>query len=86
MHYVYILASVPHPAKYYIGRTSNLALRLEHHNAGISGYSKPYAPWRIETYVAFTNEQLATSFERYLKAGSGHAFLKKHLLPKLAGR
>jgi putative endonuclease len=31
------------------------------------------------TYVAFSDEQQAGMFERYLKSGSGHAFAKKRL-------
>ena len=83
MHYVYILASLKNPSKYYIGRTTNLDTRLKQHNYGISGYTSHDAPWRIETYLAFSNEKLAESFEKYLKHGSGHAFLKKRLLSKL---
>jgi putative endonuclease len=37
------------------------------------------APWRLVTYVAFSDEQKAESFERYLKSGSGHAFVRKRL-------
>ncbi|MBI2173966.1 MAG: GIY-YIG nuclease family protein [Candidatus Omnitrophica bacterium] len=91
MHYVYILVSLSESTRYYIGRTENLETRLQQHNHGESGYSKQYAPWRLETYTAFRDpqlaesfeRQLAESFERYLKSGSGFAFLKKRLLPKL---
>ena len=83
MYYVYILASLNHPAKIYIGKTTDLKTRLEQHNRGDGNYSKRYAPWRIGTYVVFSDEQLAASFEHYLKSGSGHAFLKKRFLPKL---
>ena len=83
MHYVYILASLKDPTKYYIGKTNEIHIRLQQHNRGESGYSKRYAPWRIETYVVFSDGQLAEDFERYLKSGSGHAFLKKRLLPKI---
>jgi hypothetical protein len=31
------------------------------------------------TYVAFSDEQKAEAFERYLKSGSGHAFATKRL-------
>jgi len=82
MHFVYILTSQLNPAKIYIGKTSNLNKRLSEHNRGESQYTKTYAPWKIETYVAFSNEKSAEIFEKYLKSGSGFAFLKKHLLPK----
>lgn len=82
MIYVYLLISERNPNKVYIGRTSDLEKRLAEHNRGEASYSKTYAPWRLETYVAFSNEKLAETFEKYLKAGSGHAFMKKRLLPK----
>ena len=83
MCYVYILVSLKDPIRFYIGITENLEARLRQHNRGESGYSKRYAPWRIETYTAFSNERLAASFETYLKSGSGHAFLKKRFLLRL---
>ena len=81
MHFVYILVSLKDPTRYYIGKTCDLHIRLQQHNRGESGYSKRYTPWRMETYVAFSDERIALSFERYVKSGSGHAFLKKRLLP-----
>ena len=83
MHYVYILVSLKDPTKYYIGTTNDLHTRLQQHNRGESGYSKRYAPWRVETYTAFSVSRLADDFEHYLKSGSGHAFLKRHLLPEI---
>ena len=83
MHYVYILVSLKDPTRSYIGRTEDLEARLKQHNRGESSYSQRYAPWRLETYVAFNILRLAEDFERYLKSGSGHAFLKKRLLPKV---
>ena len=80
MHIVYILISLKDPSKYYIGMTRNLKRRLQEHNNSRSGYSKKYAPWKAETHITFTNKLLAEAFERYLKSGSGHAFLKKHLI------
>jgi len=82
MFFVYILTSIQDPTKFYIGKTSNLEKRLSEHNRGKSAYTKTFAPWKIETYVAFSNEKSAEAFEKYLKSGSGFAFLKKHLLPK----
>ena len=83
MYYVYILVSLNNPTRCYIGRTEHLEARLQQHNRGESGYSKRYTPWRLETYTVFSDPRLADGFERYLKSGSGHAFLKKRLLPKL---
>ena len=80
--FVYILTSKQDPTKIYIGKTSNLEKRLSEHNRGESQYTKAYAPWKVETYVSFSDEKSAESFEKYLKSGSGFAFLKKRFLPK----
>ena len=82
MIYVYLLISKNNLQKVYIGKTSDLEKRVTEHNRSQSSYSKTYAPWRLETYVAFSDEKLAEAFEKYLKAGSGHAFMKKRFLPK----
>ena len=80
MYIVYILTSKKYPARYYIGTTQNLDKRLIEHNSEKSIYSKRYAPWQIETYVTFRKKHLAEEFEKYLKSGSGFAFLKKRLI------
>ena len=81
MYIVYILKSIKDSTRYYIGITEDLNRRLPEHNNSMSVYSKRYAPWEIETYISFRNRLLAERFEKYLKAGSGQAFLKKRLLP-----
>lgn len=81
MYIVYLLKSKKEPAQYYIGFTQNLDRRLKEHNNGESSYSKRFAPWEIETFLTFRNKFLAENFEKYLKAGSGQAFLKKRLIP-----
>lgn len=80
MHIVYILISEKDPNRYYIGITQDLQKRLKKHNAFENYYSKRYAPWKLETYITFNNKDLAEKFEKYLKIGSGQAFLKKHLI------
>lgn len=80
MHIVYILLSKKDPARYYIGITQDLENRLKEHNSDKEGYAERHVPWEVETYVTFRNRGLAESFERYLKAGSGNAFLKKRLI------
>ena len=82
MHFVYILVSESSPGKIYIGITSDLEKRLDKHNTEQTVYSKRHAPWRLESYIAFSNKNQANAFERYLKQGSGFAFLKKHLIWK----
>lgn len=78
MKYVYILRSLVSPNQTYIGLTSDLRRRLCDHNSGQAAYTDPFRPWKIEKYLAFSDERKAKDFERYLKHGSGHAFLKRH--------
>jgi len=80
MYIVYILLSVKDPSRYYIGITKNLEQRLKAHNNSEVGYTKRYTPWQVETYIVFKNKSLAANFEKYLKSGSGYAFLKKRLI------
>ena len=79
MHYVYLLESVLAPGQRYVGVTSDIKRRIADHNAGKSSHTSKYAPWKLVTYVAFSDRQKAEAFERYLKSGSGHAFAKKRL-------
>lgn len=81
MHIVYILKSINYPNRLYIGLTTNLEKRLANHNADSSTYSKRYSPWELETYIVFKDKGTAEYLEKYLKSGSGFAFLKKRLLP-----
>jgi hypothetical protein len=38
-----------------------------------------YKPWRLVTYLAFSDEAKAIAFEHYLKTASGRAFANKRL-------
>ncbi len=78
---VYVLQSVEHPDKYYVGFTTDLKRRLRDHNTESQIYSKRYAPWRVATYTVFTDRETAAAFETYLKSHSGRAFLHKRLIP-----
>ena len=79
MKYVYILQSLGDADHYYVGVTGNLRDRLAKHNAGDVHHTAKYRPWQIKTYIAFSDEQQAFAFEKYLKSSSGRAFAKKRL-------
>ena len=79
MKYVYILQSLTDEYRHYVGVTDDLRGRLGRHNAGDVSHTSKYLPWRIKTYVAFSDEAQAFAFERYLKSASGRAFAKKLL-------
>ncbi|PIV09524.1 hypothetical protein COS31_03895 [Candidatus Roizmanbacteria bacterium CG02_land_8_20_14_3_00_36_15] len=76
MYYVYILFCLN--KKTYIGSTDNLKERIERHNKGYVRVTKPLLPVKLISYFAFSNKYTAYNFEKYLKSGSGRAFIKKH--------
>jgi predicted GIY-YIG superfamily endonuclease len=79
MKYVYLLQSVEFREETYVGLTDDLRSRFTAHNTGRSPHTAKYKPWRLVTYVAFSDERKAVEFERYLKSASGRAFAKRRL-------
>lgn len=79
MFYVYLIESLSTHGQRYVGLTADLRRRFREHNAGKSLHTSKYRPWRLVTYLAFSDRVKAESFERYLKSGSGHAFAAKRL-------
>ena len=75
MKYVYILQSLG-GEHFYTGVTDDLDARLSKHNSGAVTHTSKFRPWRIKSYVAFSEEERAIAFEKYLKSGSGRAFAK----------
>jgi predicted GIY-YIG superfamily endonuclease len=80
MFYVYIIRSETHPDQTYVGFTEDLRQRLATHNQRGSPHTAKFAPWQIEFYCAFKQEDQVLAFERYLKSHSGKAFASKRLL------
>jgi predicted GIY-YIG superfamily endonuclease len=78
MKYVYILQSID-SGHFYVGITDDLRDRLAKHNAGEVLHTSKFMPWRVKTYIAFSDEAQAFRFEKYLKSPSGRAFAKKRL-------
>jgi putative endonuclease len=76
--FVYILRSERDPSRHYVGLTSDVATRLEWHNAGENAYTAEKRPWAVLVTLEFATEVAARKFERYLKSGSGRAFAKRH--------
>jgi predicted GIY-YIG superfamily endonuclease len=79
MRYVYFLQSIDHPTQTYVGLTDDLRTRISAHNAGQSPHTAKFKPWRLVTYVAFSDPHKAIAFERYMKTASGRAFANKCL-------
>ena len=77
--YVYILQSEANPQRFYVGCARDLKDRLRRHNTGDVVHTAKWKPWRIKTYIAFSDEGHGRQFEQYLKSASGRAFAKKRL-------
>jgi putative endonuclease len=78
MHYVYVLKD--ERQKVYVGYSHDLKKRLEYHRAGEVVTTKTYTEPQLVWYCAFRDKKKALDFENYLKAGSGHAFLRKRFI------
>ncbi len=79
MFYVYILICMKDPDRHYTGVTDDLRRRLADHNSGKVPHTSKFKPWRLNTYVAFSDKEKAFAFEKYLKSHSGRAFANRHL-------
>ena len=78
MYSVYILKCAD--GKAYTGCTENLKERLQRHDNGYVPATENRRPVTLLTYVVFSDKYRAFEFEKYLKSGSGRAFIKKHLV------
>ena len=79
MYYVYLIKSLSEKRERYVGMTTDLKQRLRQHDQGKSFHTAKFSPWKLISYIAFTDRTKAEAFERYLKSGSGHAFARKRL-------
>jgi predicted GIY-YIG superfamily endonuclease len=77
MYYVYLLTCSDN--RTYVGCTDNLKERIIRHDKGNIPATKLRLPVTLMEYFAFKNKYTAFNFEKYLKSGSGRAFLKRHL-------
>ncbi|MBL0884175.1 MAG: GIY-YIG nuclease family protein [Chitinophagaceae bacterium] len=77
MQYVYILLC--NNGQTYVGCTKDLKERFNRHNKGCVPSTKSYLPVKLLFYCAFTDKIKAFHFEKYLKSGSGRAFMNKRL-------
>jgi predicted GIY-YIG superfamily endonuclease len=78
MYYVYILKCKD--GKYYTGCTSDLKGRFRSHAKGQVSETSDKLPVELLHYSAFIDKYKAFNFERYLKTGSGRAFMKKRFV------
>ena len=79
MKYVYILECIDDPTRHYVGSTDYIRERIKAHNSVRVSHTAKFKPWRLDTYLGFSNETRAVAFEKYLKSHSCRAFAKKRL-------
>ena len=77
MKIVYILESLK-DKRIYTGNTDNLEERIKLHNNGLVESTKYRRPLELVCCITFKQDKTAYNFERYLKTGSGRAFINKH--------
>ncbi|MFH1758968.1 MAG: GIY-YIG nuclease family protein [Patescibacteria group bacterium] len=75
MYYVYILKCRDN--KPYTGCSDNLQDRIIRHQKGYVPATKGRLPIKLVSYIAFSDKYKAFEFEKYLKSGSGRAFVKR---------
>ncbi len=76
---VYLLRSLSKPDQPYVGLTRGpIQDRLRRHNKGHVRSTVRHRPWQLHATFWFADEGTATTFERYLKSGSGRAFARRH--------
>lgn len=77
MYYIYSLKCKD---GYYVGCTDNIKDRFERHQKGYVPATGNRLPVNLEFYFVIQDKYKAFEFEKYLKSGSGRAFIKKHFL------
>ncbi len=77
MYYVYSLKCKD---GYYVGCTDDLDDRMERHEKGRVPATSNRLPIELEFYFAISDKYKAFEFEKYLKSGSGRAFINRHLV------
>ncbi len=65
---------------FYTGYTTSISRRIKEHKKGEVSYTKDKLPIELIHISFFSDKQLAYDYERYLKSGSGKAFMKWHLI------
>jgi len=76
MHYIYSLKC---KHGFYVGCTDDIQGRVVRHQKGQVTATATRLPVKLEFYFAIDDRYKAFELEKYLKSGSGRAFIKKHL-------
>ncbi|MCB9167598.1 MAG: GIY-YIG nuclease family protein [Flavobacteriales bacterium] len=66
--------------RYYVGCTENPDRRMDRHDKGFVHYARDKRPLECIAVFGFQDKHKAFAFEKYLKTGSGRAFMNRHLV------
>src|SRR6266498_3928690 len=61
-YYMYLIESLSAHLERYVGMTTDLRQRLREHNQGKSSHTTKFSPWKLTTYIAFTDRGQGRSF------------------------
>ncbi|HVM73766.1 MAG TPA: GIY-YIG nuclease family protein [Candidatus Paceibacterota bacterium] len=81
MHKVYVLENTKDKT-WYIGQTDDLKRRLHQHNTKTGGRTtamRENGSWKLIYAEAYIDKRDAVGREKFLKGGSGRAYLKKQM-------
>jgi predicted GIY-YIG superfamily endonuclease len=68
---VYVLESISEPSRHYVGLTSNVAGRLDEHNAGKAAHTLKHRPWRLRAAIEFGDPANAARLRNALNSAPG---------------
>ncbi len=77
-HHVYILLCSN--GSHYTGCTNDLDDRFLRHSKGMVHFTHDKLPVTCVAAFGFQDKYKAFNFEKYLKTGSGRAFMKRHFI------
>ena len=66
--------------KIYVGCTNDIDDRMIRHNGGEVLATRTKLPVKLLLTITFYNKYKAYAFEKYLKSGSGRAFVQRHFI------
>ena len=60
--YLHLIESLSVQGERYVGMTTDLKQRLREHNQGKSSHTTKFSPWKIITYLAFSDRAKGRNF------------------------
>ena len=79
MFSTYIIKS-QYDNSYYIGHSSDIKIRLEHHNQGLSRYTSKKTPWKLVYLETYQTKGEASKRELFLKKQRNRSFYERLIL------